>query len=103
MTAEDRAPGRQSQISDRGATNRRLTDLPGEASSDVVDLDFTAAGHLYATHSLHAFAARWVSSTSRCTVPVMVTGATDGHRLVETEACQVRRYHCPSARRSLLR
>jgi hypothetical protein len=40
------------------------------------------------------------SSISRCTVPVMMTGAVDRHRLMETEACQVHRCPCPSARRS---
>jgi hypothetical protein len=42
------------------------------------------------------------SSSSRCTVPVMMTGATNRHRPLETEACQVHHCPCPSARRSPL-
>jgi SAM-dependent methyltransferase len=40
------------------SVNPLATSAPGTGTSDVVDLDFTAAGHLYATHPLHAFAAR---------------------------------------------
>ena len=40
------------------SVNHLATSAPGTESSNVVDLDFTASGHLYATHPLHAFAAR---------------------------------------------
>ena len=35
-----------------------MTARPVDAAAEVVDLDFGAAGHLYGTHLLHAFAAR---------------------------------------------
>ena len=39
------------------------------------------------------------SSIGRCTVPVMMTGAVNHHRPMETTQCQARRYRCPNARR----
>jgi superfamily II DNA or RNA helicase len=43
------------------------------------------------------------SSNGRCTVPVMMTGAVDPHRPLETTPCQARRCRCPNARRSASR
>jgi hypothetical protein len=40
------------------------------------------------------------NSTGRCTVPVMMTGATDRDRPMETQECQVHRCPCSNARRS---
>jgi hypothetical protein len=40
------------------------------------------------------------SSSGRCTVPVMMTGACDHHRPLESPGCQARRCRCPNARRS---
>ena len=39
-------------------------------------------------------------SSGRCTVPVMMAGAVDRHRPMETPGCQVRRCRCVNARRS---
>jgi hypothetical protein len=43
------------------------------------------------------------SSIGRCTVPVMMTGAVDRSRPMETTECQARRCRCPNARRSFSR